>query len=375
MSFPVKRSSSNEELNVLFVVSDEVKTQNEAKQEEVKKVEGSTTTPYIYDQVVDGVKNWGSWLWATAVGDYSGPQKVMKDCFEDKKKSPGQKIDYLMAHWKSLGLSGDALRQHIGGLIYEGEKEVFKEEFNPIFSMMTKLDLGGLDTFVKALTNPTEGNGERILSVLREALRLDSAYLADKTMEKMGSSLPIEQKAVHFLLLLEHPKTSDEMARACYAKIPETEKAYIGEVKVDLEKMNKAELHTIVQKKIDPLAVLQVMQSFQGEGFEETLFHMHKDILAKEHHQPLLNQQVIVKEEKDGKKDQTGESDLAASLKPGTDVEYILWVFPNVKKNNFEKNNNPQPEAQPKPCGDVATEALTRYIAELKKVRAQEEKK
>lgn len=321
---------------------------------EEKEQQGSTTTTAFLDYV----PQLASYFWATVTRDYSGPQRAMSDYFANPDITPAQKIDHLVAQHRSLGLSGDALHAFIETLLCEGT--VLKDEFRPIFTAIT--GFANLVEFTQALTQPTSVDGKRLLTALNEALRSDPAYLAGETAKVMQSRLPVEQKAVHLMLLLTLREVSDEQARACYSKLPEADQRFFSEEEVDLEAIDVKGLQGVVGSKISPLAVMEVMQSFQAQGFGITVTQLHQNLLHKDFHQPLLNLQVVVKEEKEKKKLQTEVLDLAASLAPKTAVQYKLFSFLGVEFNHFTACEHS------KPCGDVATEALRRMIAETKKL-------
>lgn len=313
----------------------------------------TTSTPVV-DQLW-GVVTWG---WATLRGDYSGPQKAMEDFFVDDQKTATQKIDHLVAQYRSLGLKGDGLFAFVEKLVFAPEGAVLKDEFRPIFTAMK--GFSGLPDFVRALEGSAPEDRTMLCS-LKEALRSDPTFLAGETSKVMASKLPTQQKAVHLMLFLNLRGVSDEQARECFDKIPAEEQAFFGEDAVDLETVTVEQMRGVVQGKLAPLAVLEVMQSFQAQGFEGTVTKLHEDMLVRELRQPLLNLQVVVKEEKDKKKLQTEEVDLAASVVPGTAVQYRLFSILGVEFNHFTGCD------ESKPCGDVATEALKRMIAELKK--------
>lgn len=339
-----------------------VRRPEELEEKQHQESQGSTTTTYATDYLRDAA----SWLWATVRRDYSGPQNLMRGFFANDGYSPAQKLDHLVAQWRSLGLSGDGLYAFIEQLVFAPEGAVLKDEFRPIFGEFKAFI--GLPEFVQALAQPNTTEGKRVLTSLQEALRTDPAYLAGKTMEAMASRLPIQEKAVHLMLFLNTRGVSDEQARACYAKIPVDQAAFFGEEDVvDLGTVTVGEMQGVVGAKIDPLAVLNVMQSFQAQGFGITVTQLHETMLERDFKRPLLNLQVAVKEEKDKKKVQTEAMDLAASVIPGTAVEYQLFSILGKTFNHFTGCD------VSKPCGDVATEALSRMIAEVTKQRAEAE--
>lgn len=335
------------------------RTSNPELQKPIQQ-KGSTTTPYLTDVVWEAVQ----WGWQQWTQDYLGPQKAMEGYFVSKEYSPAQKLAYLASDWRSLGLSKEGLTVFIEKLLYASEGNVLKDEFHPIFGKFKAFS--EIPEFAQALSEPDSLEGKRVLISLTEALRTDLAYLKDKTMKVMTSSLPIDQKAVYLMLFLSLTDVEDEDASACYAKIPEKERAFFkNEDEIHLNDVSVSALKEIVLKKLTPLPVLEVMQSFQTEGLGKVVTQLHQIILDKTLHQPLLNLQVIVKEEKEKRKLQTEQIDLGTSIAPGTKVEYKLFSILGTEFNHFTECK------ESKPCGDVATQALTRMIAQFKKKQTE----
>lgn len=289
----------------------------------------------------------------------------MKDFFENDSYSPAQKLDHLVAQWRSLELSGDALYTFIQQLVVKPEEEALKDEFCRFFVKFEASKV--LSEFAQALAQPNTTEGKRGLTFLQEELRTDPAYLAGTTKEAMASRLPPDEKAVHLMLFLNTKEVSDEQARECYAKILAEDQAFFGEKVVDLETVTVREMQDVVKAKIAPLAVLNVMRSFQEQGFGLTVTQLHETLLHEDYKQPLLNFQVIVKEEKEGQKEQTEAMDLDVSIAPGTSVQFYLYVFGGKTFNHFTGCD------ESKPCGDVATEALSRMIAKVGEKHCSEE--
>ncbi|MCP5506190.1 MAG: hypothetical protein H7A38_04840 [Chlamydiales bacterium] len=323
----------------------------------------TTSTP-----VVDHL--WGvvAWGWATARGDYSVPQKAMKDTFEGKKTA-SQKLAHLISDYKTLGFSKpDAFVAFAEELLLEGAEKQPKAEFKDILAAMN--GFRGVTQLAAALYAP-ESNSPEFMTSLKETLRKDPAYLLDETAKILAQRIPLENKAVYLDLFLSTNGVTDEQARICFEKLSQTEQQAILEADqhaLKLEDLDVEALQKLVEAKITPLARAEVFKAFHTLRFKEMVLFMFDRKLddaerriiweyQTERHSKETGAQIV---DEDGKQMTLQASRLAQ--KPG----FLSYFGMDSGFHHFMNH------VQARPFGETAKASVDHLIAELKKAAAEE---
>lgn len=310
---------------------------------------------------------------------YGKPEENQKNFvtkFNGKGLTPGQQLSFLSpTEHKNLGFDAKD-SEHEGAVLFYGkllcEGRQLKGEFNCIEKLP---EYTSLKDFVHALTFPNEQKSVAMLNAFKEGLRNDPGVLAEQTALVMGEKLPVEQKVVHMMNLLNCEGVTIKQAQACVAKIPVEElKVFQCETHQTSDLITKEQkvetLKGVVKAVYDetiknPTVVLNAMLYFQERNLGDAV-KKHFALLSKENQAAVLKLQAekYVEKHKDAKlyTENKQEVSLEASRAPGETVNAWCWGYIGGEPfHHFMEHRDA------KPCGDTAKYSVTAMIKELEK--------